>query len=225
MVSRSFRLLLTVTCAASCLAVLSMNTQAAARPTATQRQENAEDISAANIFIQKLGDQALAILSDKQRPPEEKDSDFQDILRRSFDLPTIARFVIGRNAWFGATEEEKAEYLQLFEKLVVRIYSDRFSLYSGEKFYVQGQRQEGERDTMVTSHIMRPDSSRPIVVDWRVRNFNGRQAIIDVVVEGVSMSVTQRQEYGSVLQRNDNRLTPLLALMRDSLDKQDLTNR
>ncbi len=86
---------------------------------------------------------------------------------------------------------------------------------------MQSERQEGERDTMVTSHIMRPDSSSPIVVDWRVRNFNGRQAIIDVIVEGISMSVTQRQEYGSVLQRNENRLEPLLALMRTSLDKQE----
>lgn len=177
--------------------------------------------SAANIFIQNLGDQALDILSDHKRTAEEKDTAFQDMLRRSFDLPTIARFVIGRNAWFGATDPEKAEYLKLFEKLVVRIYSDRFSFYSGEKFYVQSERQEGERDTMVTSHIMRPDSTSPIVVDWRVRNFNGRQAIIDVIVEGISMSVTQRQEYGSVLQRNENRLEPLLALMRTSLDKQN----
>ena len=177
--------------------------------------------SPANIFIQNLGDQALDILSDNKRTPEEKDTAFQDMLRRSFDLPTIARFVIGRSAWFGATDPEKAEYLKLFEKLVVRIYSDRFSFYSGEKFHVQSERQEGERDTMVTSHIMRPDSSSPIVVDWRVRNFNGRQAIIDVIVEGISMSVTQRQEYGSVLQRNENRLEPLLALMRTSLDKQE----
>lgn len=222
MVSRSFWLLQTVVFAATFLFMPVLNAQAE-RPDRRIAQNTVEDTdtSAANRFIQNLGDQALTILSDKKRQPEEKDAIFQEMLRQSFDLPTIARFVVGRNAWFGASEEEKTEYLKLFEKLVVRVYSDRFSLYSGERFHVQSERQEGERDTMVTSHIMRPGSSTPIVVDWRVRNFNGRQAIIDVIVEGISMSVTQRQEYGSVLQRNDNRLEPLLVLMRSSLEKQD----
>lgn len=219
MVSRSFWLVFTVAFAALCLAIPPMNAQAA-RPSTARAAESSEDASAANVFIQKLGNRALDILADKKRAPEEKDAAFQEMLQRSFDLPTIARFVIGRNAWFGASDEEKAEYLRLFEKLVVRVYSDRFSLYSGEQFHVLSERQEGERDTMVTSHIMRPGSTTPIVVDWRVRNFSGRQAIIDVVVEGISMSVTQRQEYGSVLQRNENRLEPLLALMRSSLEKQ-----
>ena len=80
---------------------------------------------------------------------------------------------------------------------------------------------EGERDSIVTSHIQRPESDQPIVVDWRVRNFEGRLAIIDVIVEGISMSVSQRQEYSSVLQRNENNIEPLLKLMRDSLEKQD----
>lgn len=174
----------------------------------------------AGAFIQQLGDRALSILADQKLAPEDKNRVFQQLLRESFDLPTVARFVIGRNAWFGATEEEKSEYLRLFEKLVVKIYSDRFSLYSGEAFKVIAERPEGERDTMVTSHIVRPDNAAPIIVDWRVRNFSGRLAIIDVIVEGISMSVTQRQEYGSILQRNDNRLTPLVELMRENLEKQ-----
>lgn len=172
-------------------------------------------------FIQTLGDQAISILADRDAKPDIRDQTFRDLMHRSFDLPTIARFVIGRNAWNGAAQPEKDEYLALFEKLVIHIYSDRFAMYSGEIFKVVDDHAEGERDTIVTSHVQRPDSDQPIVVDWRVRNFDGRLAIIDVIVEGISMSVTQRQEYSSVLQRNENSIAPLLKLMRDSLDKQN----
>lgn len=182
---------------------------------AEQGQNNAQS------FIQNLGDRAIGILANKAAKPEDRDQTFRDLMHQSFDLPTIARFVIGRNAWNGASQAEKDEYLALFEKLVIHIYSDRFAMYSGEVFKVVSEHAEGDRDTIVTSHVQRPDSTQPIVVDWRVRNFEGRMAIIDVIVEGISMSVTQRQEYSSVLQRNENAITPLLQLMRESLDKQN----
>ncbi len=190
-------------------------TDATAALNAGQQQEDTRS------FIQNLGDKAIAILADKTAKPDDRDQTFRALMQRSFDLPTIARFVIGRNAWNGATQPEKDEYLDLFEKLVIHIYSDRFAMYSGEIFKVIDDHPEGERDTIVTSHVQRPDSTQPIIVDWRVRNFDGRLAIIDVIVEGISMSVTQRQEYSSVLQRNENNIEPLLKLMRDSLIKQD----
>lgn len=175
----------------------------------------------ADQFIQNLGDRAVSILADKTLSAADKDRTFQDLMHASFDLPTIGRFVIGRNAWNGATPDEQTEYLRLFEQLVIRIYSDRFALYNGEVFKVVSSRVEGERDTMVTGHILRPGSSQPIVIDWRVRNFDGRLGIIDVIVEGISMSVTQRQEYSSVLAREDNKIGPLLDVMRKQLVKDD----
>lgn len=175
----------------------------------------------ADQFIQNLGDRAVSILADKTLSAAGKDQTFQNLMHDSFDLPTIGRFVIGRNAWNGATPEEQAEYLRLFEQLVIRIYSDRFALYNGEVFKVVSSRAEGERDTMVTGHILRPGSNQPIVIDWRVRNFDGRLGIIDVIVEGISMSVTQRQEYSSVLAREDNKIGPLLDVMRKQLVKDD----
>ncbi len=173
-------------------------------------------------LIRKLGDRAIAILADKATSTESKKRLFQNLMHESFDLHTIGRFVLGRNAWHGATPEQKSEYMRLFEKLVIKIYSDRFALYSGQRFKVIESRPEGERDTMVVSQIVQPyEQAQPIFVDWRVRNFEGRMGIIDVVVEGISMSVTQRQEYGAVIQRNDGDIDELLRLMRDQLERQD----
>ncbi len=189
-----------------------------APPPAAPKAETAERASMTpqERFIQDIGDRAIAILADKASSEEERNVKFRQMLRDSFDLTTIARFVIGRS-WNSATPEQQAEYMRLFEDLVVQTYSDRFALYTGEGFSVRSGRQEGERDFIVNSDITHPDGSQPTSVDWRVRQKGDKTGIIDVVVEGVSMSVTQRQEYSSVIQRNGGDIGGLLDLMRQRL--------
>ena len=167
-------------------------------------------------FIQSLGDKAISILADKKLNPEQRNAQFRNMLRDSFDLPTIARFVIGR-AWAGATPEQQKEYMDLFEALVVKTYSDRFALYTGEGFKIRSSQPEGDKDMIVNSDITHPDGSAPTVVTWRVRQKGDKMGIIDVIVEGVSMSITQRQEYSSVIQRNGGDINALLDLMRQRL--------
>lgn len=165
-------------------------------------------------FIQSLGDKAVSILANKKISAQERNDQFRNMLRESFDLNTIARFVIGRS-WLTATEPQRTEYMSLFESLVVKTYSDRFALYTGEGFKVRSTTPEGEKDFVVSSDITHPDGTPPTSVVWRVRQKGDKMGIIDVVVEGVSMSVTQRQEYSSVIQRNGGDIEGLLALMRE----------
>lgn len=175
----------------------------------------AAELSAQAKFIQSLGDRAVAILANKAISPDERHTQFRNMLRETFDLPTIARFVIGRNSWATATPEQQKEYMDLFEALVVKTYSDRFALYTGEGFKVRSSTPEGDKDVVVNSDITHPDGSAATTVAWRVRQKDGKMGILDVVVEGVSMSVTQRQEYSSVIQRNGGDIGALLALMRE----------
>lgn len=169
-------------------------------------------------FVQALGDRAIAILADKTITAEQRSAQFRQMLGDSFDLPTIGRFVIGQS-WRSATPEQQKEYMDLFEALVVKTYSDRFALYTGEGFAVKAVHPEDERDFIVNSEISHPDGSPATTVDWRLRQKGDKLGIIDVVVEGVSMSVTQRQEYASVLQRNDGKIDGLLDLMRQRLQQ------
>lgn len=164
-------------------------------------------------FIQNLGDKAIALLANKNLSDEARQTQFRAMLRESFDLQTIARFVIGRN-WLTATPQQQKEYMDLFEALVVKTYSDRFALYTGEGFKVRDVVPEGEKDFIVNSDITRPDGAPTTTVTWRIRQKAEKMGIIDVVIEGVSMSVTQRQEYSSVIQRNDGKIDALLDLMR-----------
>lgn len=173
-------------------------------------------------FIQSLGDEAIAVIANKSLSQDQRSERFRQMLRMSFDLPTIGRFVIGRS-WNAATPAQQQEYMKLFETLVIKTYSDRFALYTGEGFQVAGVRPESEKDSVVISEITHPDGSEPTSVDWRVRKKEGKLGIIDVVVEGVSLSVTQRQEYASIIQHDGGKIDGLLALMRQQAQEPSTT--
>ncbi len=167
-------------------------------------------------FVQDLGDRAIAIIANKNISPAQRSDKFRQILSDSFDLKTIGRFVIGRT-WNTATPAQQQEYMKLFEGLVVQSYGDRLSLYTGEGFLVNTVRSESEKDFIIGSQITHPDGSEPTKIDWRLRQRDGKMGVIDVMVEGVSLSVTQRQEYSAIIQNNGGAIEPLLAKMREQL--------
>ena len=171
-------------------------------------------------FVQDMGDHAIAAMADKSISEDQRMQQYREILRQSFDMKTIGHYVIG-HAWNTATEDQRQEYMQLFEKLVLKTYGDKLSLYSGEQFKVRGVRQESPNDSMVNSEITHADGSAPTRVDWRVHDAGGgKLAIIDVIVAGVSQSVTQHDEYSSIIQRDGGRLDSLLDLMKKQVDQQ-----
>lgn len=174
-------------------------------------------------FVSDLGARAINVLVEPNLGREQQAERFNQLLNEGFDVPYIGRFVLGRN-WQAATEAERQEYLALFEKLIVRVYTDRFAQYSNrnldpsQTLKITGQRDEGENDAIVSSQINRPDGP-PVGVDWRVRQRDGGFKIIDVAVEGVSMSVTQRNEFSSVIQRGGGRIEALLQALRQRVSQ------
>jgi phospholipid transport system substrate-binding protein len=169
-------------------------------------------------FIQDIGNRATAVMADKSLVPEQRMQKYREILRDSFDMETIGHFVLGRS-WGKATPEQRQTFLQLFEQIVLETYGDRLNFYSGETFHVKGTRRESDKDTVVSSEILHTNGSQPTSIDWRIRDVNGKVAIIDVIIEGVSQSVTQRQEYLSIIQRNNGNIDGLLDKMRQHLQQ------
>lgn len=179
----------------------------------------AEDISKdAAGLVTNLGDQAIATITDKELTPAARERRFHDMFVNSFDVPAIGRFVLGRY-WRTASEAQRAEFLKLFEDMIVKTYTGRFSEYKGESFVVVGSRADGDNNAIVTTNITRPNGSPPVKVDWRVLKPQGKLKIVDVVIEGVSMSVTQQQEFGSVIQRNGGQIDALLTSMRERVQQ------
>ncbi len=150
--------------------------------------------------IRVLGEQAFGALRRSNMPLEEREVILADILRQGFALPLIARFVLGRY-WRPATPEQRDSYVDLFGRFVIKSYSKHLGGFAGSSFDIVGARPIGKSDFLVTTMLQRKSGSR-FKAGWRVRLIEGEHKIIDVIIEGVSMAVSQRQEFGSVLRRN-----------------------
>lgn len=174
----------------------------------------ADSTPGASKFIQGLGDKAVSTLADKSVSTDKASATFRDMLHQSFDLDLLGRFALGP-AWKEIDDKQKAEYRKIFEQFVVQIYSDRFAAYSGETFKVTSAKPEDDRDSYVTSEIVQPGGGGATQVDWRVRFKDGQYKVIDVIVEGVSMSVSQRSEFMASIQRNGGDFDQFLKLLRD----------
>lgn len=165
------------------------------------------------IFIKTLAEKAIASLTIKELSKGEREKRFRALMLDSFAIPGIARFVLGRH-WPRASEQEKSEYLKLFEDLMVATYTQRFSKYAGETLEIEQAEVRGENDTLVYSTIKRIDGAQPIKVAWRVRGKPGGFKIVDVIVEGISMVQTQKSEFASFIQQHDGNLGALLTEIR-----------
>jgi phospholipid transport system substrate-binding protein len=165
-----------------------------------------------------LADKAIDTLAVQNISEQQREERFRSLLRDHFDLQAIGKWVLGRY-WRNATTAEREEYLKLFEELIVKTYANRFREYTGEQLTIQDAIPGGDEDAIVHSEIIRPNGAPPIRVDWRVRLPDGDYKVVDVVVEGVSMSQTQRSEFGSVIRRNGGDIKGLLAALKDITGK------
>ena len=163
-------------------------------------------------FIVSLTDQGIGFLSDSSISTEKQKAAFRKLLNKNFDMNTIARFSLGRH-WRTASKPQRDEYLKLFKAMIIDVYSERFKDYEGQVINVKGSRKEGAKDILVLSTLQQ-DSGPDVKVDWRVRNRNGQYKVIDVIVEGVSMALTQRSDFSSVVQRGGGDMEALLAHLR-----------
>ncbi len=185
----------------------------AVQPAQAQADQGAK---AAADFVQSLGDKAIATLADSKVSKEQTKEIFRQLLNENFDVATIGRFVLGRY-WNTATEPQRKEYTDLFERMIVEVYAERFSQYAGESFKVSGAQPAGQRDAVVVSQVLRPNGP-PVNVAWRVRaKDGGGYKIVDVVVENVSMSQTQRSEFASVIENNGGKFDALLDALRQRI--------
>lgn len=154
----------------------------------------------ASNFVQQLANQAISVLRSDDNTLEHREAQFREILVKGFDLDLIGRFVLARH-WKSANAEQRANYLRAFGEFIVRKYSAMLGGYAGEVMTVVSEQAAGEKDVLVHTRIDRP-SGPPIETHWRVRGKSGEQRIIDVMIEGISMAVTQRAEFKSVVKRH-----------------------
>lgn len=162
-------------------------------------------------FIDRLASKAIPVLTNSSIPEPERESQFRNLMKEGFDIRQITQLVLGRY-WRQATEEQQQELVQLLEDYLVQLYSVRFTQYANVSLQVNGVRPESE-GTLVHSTLVRP-SGPPVNLDWRVEEDDGAFTITDLVVEGVSMVITQRSEFASVIRQGGGQIQALIDVLR-----------
>ena len=162
-------------------------------------------------FMHQLWDRAAELLNGKTDPAIRR-ARFRQLFHEDFDVAGIARFVLGPY-WRSISDQEQREFVKLFEDYVVYVYTARLATFGGGTFKIRGSRSDGD-GVIVSGDAMSPGSTAAVRIDWRLVNNNGAYKINDVIVEGISMAVTQRSEFASIVQRNGGQVRSLIALMR-----------
>jgi phospholipid transport system substrate-binding protein len=170
-------------------------------------------------FVQDLGDRTIKILKSSTDLQSRKTA-FSQLFTEGFDVPKIGRFVLGRY-WQQATPEQQKDYLSAFGQYVVALYSGQFSNYSGEQFKVLGSHPGEQSRATVDSQIVRPNGGPPIHIDWTVeRGADNAYKIIDVSAENVSLTLTKRQEFASVIEKGGGNVQALIDLLKQKVAQQ-----
>lgn len=175
--------------------------------------EPAVDAKAASGFIQSLADQAFAVLRNTSLTQAQRDQQFRRLLQQGFALDIIGNGVLGA-ARRTATPQQLQAFHAAFPDYVIRIYSTRLTEYGNSELKIIGTAPAPRGDIFVRTVVTGPNVQQPVHADWRIRSVPGRGLkVIDLSLEGVSMAVTQRDEFAAKIQARG--LDGLIAEMRN----------
>ena len=196
------------------LAVLLLASSALLSSPAGAADKTPED---ARNFISNLAQQAITTVAQRELSDSERNDRFRRLFVASFDLPQVSQFVLGRY-WRSATPEQQQDFIKLFQEVQVLNWAQRFKDYKGENLQVVASSKDDKGFT-VDSQLNHPPA-QPMPVQWKVhQGDDGQLKVTDIVVEGVSMAITQRSDYNSMLQGNGGKIDALLTALRTKVDQ------
>ena len=161
-------------------------------------------------FITELVDDAINTLSDKNIKITDKNKKIETIARENVDIAALSMYTLGP---VRKTLDQKTldEYKVLFEKYFLKSLTSRLTDYSSQKFEVLEAEQKTKTTTIVSSKIVESASQPEIKIDWRIYTKNPDKPLIrDLIVEGLSLARTQKEEFASILNSNNNNINILL---------------
>lgn len=172
----------------------------------------------AKAFAQKIADDIMERVVKIKAPDSVKEQNFNAIFTQAADLKKIARFTLGRFAKT-ASEQDLQAYTTAFTDNVVDTWTQRFASYAGEKIVFTDARQENGKDVYVHSDLLMADGVNKIEIVWRVSMKKDKTHLVDLVVEGVSMILSYRNEYTAILQQNGGNIADLTEKLKNKAVK------
>ncbi|MEM7211899.1 MAG: ABC transporter substrate-binding protein [Pseudomonadota bacterium] len=188
---------------AACLGALALTVSAPVK---------ALETSDAKAHVQKTLNDILALLK-QPGTGESRAPQLQAIMESRANVPLLARFSAGR-AWREMSDDQKDEFVQAFSRYIAVTYSRRFDEYSGDpKIEIGKTIDAGRKGILVESPIVVPNGE-PIAIEWLVSDRGGRTEVVDLIIEGISMAATQREEINAMLDKRSGNVDKLIAHLR-----------
>ena len=170
------------------------------------------------MFVDELVNDAISKLSDKDSTKDEKFKFIEKIALENIDINALGLYTLGELRKSADTNTLK-EYQSAFEKYFLKNLTSRLEDYSSNKFEVIIAEKKSSNYTIVKSKISTSDSQPEIKIDWRIYTKNPEKPLIrDLIVEGLSLARTQKEEFSSILSSNNNDINILISKLEDFLE-------
>ena len=169
-------------------------------------------------FIQSLVDEASKVLVNSLSK-EEKMEKLKSIALKSVDIKGIGLYTLGSNRK-NLSDAQKKKYNELFKKYFLKSFSSRLSDYTDPKINVLSSKKLNEKYTIVSSILIATEKNPEVKIDWRVYTKNPDNPLIrDLIIEGLSLARTQKEEFNSVIQSNDGDVNALFENLTQFINK------
>ena len=170
------------------------------------------------IFIDELVTDAIKILSDKDISKADKNKKIETIALENIDINAIGMYTLGGKRKT-LDQDTLIKYKSLFEKYFLKSLTSRLTEQSGQKFEVVSAEQKSETYTIVSSQIAENLSQPKIKINWRVYTKDPAKPLIrDLIVEGLSLAKTQKEEFASILNSNNNDINILFLKLEEFIN-------
>ena len=169
-------------------------------------------------FIAEIVNEAKKILVDSNSK-EFKTKKLSEMALKTVDIKGVAYYSIGKYRK-GLNDDQMKEYLQLFEKYFLKSFTSRLTDYSDPKIDVIATEVLNEKYTIVKSVLLATDKKPEVKIEWRVYTKNPEKPLIrDLIIEGLSLARTQKEEFASVIEANDGDVTKLFITLKEFIAK------
>ena len=142
------------------------------------------------------------------------------IAKETVDIRGIGFYSLGKHRK-NMTNQEKKEYLDIFEKYFLKSFSSRLAEYTDPRIRVDSQKKLNDKYTMVSSVLIATEDKPEVKIDWRVVTKDpNNPLIIDLIIEGVSLAKVQKEEFRSIIQSNDGDINSLFKNLKKFAEKE-----
>tara|TARA_B100001093_G_C26678389_1_gene949337 strand:+ start:505 stop:1101 length:597 start_codon:yes stop_codon:yes gene_type:complete len=170
-------------------------------------------------FVTELITDAISKLSDKNLNEEEKKSFIEKIALENVDINALGLYTLGELRK-SSDKQAVIKFQQSFEKYFLKSLTSRLTDYSSSKFEVLGVDKKNSNYTIVNSKVTPSGSGPEVKIDWRVYTKNPDKPLIrDLIVEGLSLARTQKEEFASILNSNNNDINILVFKLEEFINK------